>query len=475
MKQILHFIDGQEVPSVSGETFTNVDPWTREPYAEIALGGAADVDRAVAAARRAFEEGPWPRMGFVERGAILHRLGDLIEQNATELAEADTRDMGKPISATLHLDVPRAAVNYRFFADHARLTANESYPMDTGHVSYTTFQPAGVVAVIAPWNWPLMLATWKTAPALAWGNTVVLKPAEDSPTSASILARLASEAGMPPGVFNVVHGFGPESAGAALTAHPDIDRITFTGETATGRAISHAAADHVVPVSLEMGGKGASIVFDDADLDNAVKWATMAAFTNAGQICLAGSRIYVQRGVYAEFTERFVAAANAMVMGDPQEATTQVGPLASRQQVEKLQSFLDEVKERSLTVATGGEIDGWSMRPTVVLDPPASARIVREEAFGPLVTLHPFDTEDDAVAATNDTPYGLSALVFTENLSRGHRVAGRIRAGNVWVNCFFLRDLRAPMGGFGDSGVGRDGGNFSRDFFTEPQAVVVQV
>jgi aminomuconate-semialdehyde/2-hydroxymuconate-6-semialdehyde dehydrogenase len=439
MTFIPHVIDGQESESASGARFASVDPWTREPYAEVALGGAEDADRAVLAARRAFDEGPWPRMGFAERGALLHRFADLI------------------------------------FADHARLSTGEVLPMDSGHHAYTRFEPAGVVVAIAPWNFPLMLESWKVAPALAWGNTVVLKPAEDTPASAALMASLALAAGLPPGVLNVLQGYGPDSAGAALTAHPGVDRITFTGESGTGKTIAGAAAANLVPVSLELGGKGANIVFDDADLDNAVAWSIRAIFSNAGQVCLAGSRLYVQRGIYAEFTDRFVAAAKALVAGDPKDEATQLGPLASEQHYRKVRSYLDGVEADGGTIRTGGLGDGWVVLPTVVENAPPAARICREEVFGPVVTIAPFDDDEDAIRSANDTRYGLNAMVFTRDLSRAHRASAALRAGTVWVNCFFVRDLRAPFGGVGDSGIGREGGTFSREFFTEPKAVVMQV
>ncbi len=478
MSDIQHVIDGKSVESVSGLTFPTVDPWTRQAYADVALGAAADVDLAVTAARRAFDEGPWPRMGFAERGRLMHTLADLVRSHSDELAMADTRDMGKPITDARTKDVPRTAQNFAFFADHARMVTAEALPMDTGHHAYSLYQPAGVVAAIAPWNFPLMLESWKVAPALAWGNTVVLKPAEDTPASATLLARLALEAGLPPGVLNVVHGFGPDSAGAALTSHRGVDRITFTGESGTGRIIAGAAARNLVPVSLELGGKGANLVFDDADLANAVDWSVKAIFTNAGQVCLAGSRLMVQRGIYDEFVAAFVKAAEALVAGDPKDPATQLGPLASHEHYTKVRSFLDEFDSAGLTLATGGAAacgDDWVVRPTVVLDPPADARVCREEVFGPVVTVTPFDTEDQAVALANDSRYGLNAMVFTENLSRAHRVSATLRAGTVWVNCFFIRDLRAPFGGVGDSGIGREGGTFSREFFTEPKAVVMQL
>lgn len=470
-----HVIDGEEVASKDGARFDTVDPWTRRPWAQVALASPDDVERAVASARRAFDDGPWPHMGFAERGRLLHRLADLVEEHGRQLGGADTRDMGKPVSQSVGNDVGRAAQNLRFFADHARLSAADRLPMDSGHHAYTVHGPAGVVAAIAPWNFPLMLETWKVAPALAWGNTVVLKPAEDSPATATMLARLAIEAGLPPGVFNVVHGYGPESAGQALTESAGIDRITFTGASSTGRAIARIAGGNLVPVSLELGGKGANVVFADADLDTAVDWSIRAIFTNAGQVCLAGSRLYVQREVYGEFLDRFVAAAEAMVIGDPSDPDTQLGPLASRSHFEKVRRYVETVEAEGGRIRTGGLDSGWTVRPTVVTDMPQDAPHCREEIFGPLVVVTPFDTEAEAVALANDTPYGLNAMVFTENLSRAHRVSAVLRAGTVWVNCFFIRDLRAPFGGVGASGVGREGGDFSREFFTEPKAVVMQI
>ncbi|WP_329142592.1 aldehyde dehydrogenase [Streptomyces sp. NBC_01456] len=470
-----HVIDGKEVAAASDATFNTVDPYTRQAWAEIALGDSSDADRAVAAARRAFDSGPWPRMGAAERGRILHRLADLIEAHADDLGLADTRDMGKPIAQSRGNDVPRTAANFRFFADHARLSTSEAYSMDTGHHAYARFDPAGVVAAIAPWNFPMMLESWKIAPALAWGNTVVLKPAEDTPVSATLMARLALEAGMPPGVFNVVHGYGPDSAGQALTENAAVDRITFTGESGTGRIIAEAGARNLTPVSLELGGKGANLVFADADLNNAVEWSIRAVFTNSGQVCLAGSRLYVQREIYDEFLTRFIAAADAMVIGDPMDETTQIGPLASAEHHAKVTGYVDTVAEQGGTLRAGGRDDGWTVRPTVITGMGQNARHTREEIFGPVVVVIPFTTEAEVVDLANDTLYGLNAMLFTENLHRAHRVSAALRAGTVWVNCFFVRDLRAPFGGVGDSGIGRGGGTFSREFFTEPKAVVMQI
>ncbi len=470
-----HIIDGVEVPSLDGATMPDIDPFTREEWATVACGGTADADRAVQAARTAFDEGPWPRMGYEKRQAIMHRLADLMDEHADELAMADTRDMGKPIAQALH-DVARSSWNVRFFADHARMSTSEAYPMDSGHHAYTRFDPTGVAVAISPWNFPLMLGTWKVMPALAWGNTVVWKPAEDTPVSATIVGRLALEAGMPPGVLNVVHGYGPDSAGSALTSNPDVDRITFTGESGTGKVISGAASRNLVPVSLELGGKGANIVFDDAELDNAVHWAVQAIFRNAGQICLSGSRLYLQAGIYDEFVERFKAAAEALRAGDPKDASTEFPlALASEEHFTKVKGYLDTLELDGGKILTGGLGDGWSVKPTIIVDAPSSARVCREEIFGPVCVVQRFETEDEVVHAANDTRYGLNAMVFTENLSRAHRVSANLRAGTVWVNCFFIRDLRAPFGGVGDSGVGREGGNFSREFFTEPKAVVMQI
>lgn len=470
-----HVIDGEEVPSVDGATFDVWNPWTQQVFAQAAEGGREDAARAVASARRAFDEGPWPRMGRVERAQAIHRLGDVMEAHADELAALDTTNMGKPLAQARH-DVARSVQNFRFFADHQRDHCGQVYPMDSGHHTYSEYGPAGVVAAISPWNFPLMMASWKIAPALAWGNTCVVKPSEDTPASVTMLGRLAVEAGLPPGVLNVLNGHGTP-AGSSLTADDRVDRVTFTGSSVTGRAVMASAASHLAPVSLELGGKGANIVFDDADLDNAVHWAVEAIFRNSGQICLAGSRLFVGAGVYDEFMDRFVSAAEALTVGDPFDAATRFSVLASRRHFDKVAGYLDGVPEDGGKVLTGGaDTDGrWLVRPTIVTDLPLSAPAYCEEIFGPVCVVNRFSDEDEAVRLANDTRYGLNAMLFTENLSRAHRVASRLRAGTVWVNCFFIRDLRTPFGGVGDSGVGREGGDFSREFFTEPKAVVMQI
>jgi aminomuconate-semialdehyde/2-hydroxymuconate-6-semialdehyde dehydrogenase len=470
-----HVIDGEEVESLDGGRFEVWNPWTQEAWAEAAEGGHEDAGRAVASSRRAFDEGAWPRMGRAERAAAIHRLADLMDQRADDLAALDTTNMAKPFAQSQH-DVARSVWNFRFFADHQRDHCGEVYPMDSGHHSYSEYGPAGVVAAISPWNFPLMMATWKIAPAIAWGNTCVIKPSEDTPASVTLLGRLAVEAGLPPGVLNVLNGHG-SPAGASLTADDRVDRVTFTGSSATGRLVMASAATHLAPVSLELGGKGANIVFDDADLDNAVHWAVEAIFRNSGQICLAGSRLFVASDIYDEFMDRFTAASEALTIGDPFHPETRFSSLASRKHFEKVSSYLEGVGLDGGKILTGGvdEEGRWLVRPTIIADLPLTAAAYCEEIFGPVCVVNRFDSEEQAVGLANDTRYGLNAMLFTENLSRAHRVASRLRAGTVWVNCFFIRDLRTPFGGVGDSGVGREGGNFSREFFTEPKAVVMQI
>jgi len=470
-----HVIDGAEVPSADGATFDLWNPWTQEVFAQAAAGGSEDAARAVASARAAFDDGPWPRLGRAERAAALHRLADLLETRSDELARLDTTNMGKPLAQAKH-DVGRSVANFRFFADHQRDHCGETYPMDSGHHTYSEYGPVGVVAAVSPWNFPLMMASWKVAPAIAWGNTCVIKPSEDAPASVTMMGRLALEAGLPPGVINVLNGYG-SPAGACLVADDRVDRVTFTGSSATGRQVMASAAGHLAPVSLELGGKGANIVFDDAELDNAVRWSIEAIFRNSGQVCLAGSRLFVGSGIYDEFMERFVAAAEQLTIGDPFDPATRFAGLASKRHFDKVSSYVETIGPSGGTLLTGGvETDGrWLVRPTIVTDLPLTAPAYCDEIFGPVCVVNRFDSEDEAISLANDTRYGLNAMVFTENLSRAHRVAARLRAGTVWVNCFFIRDLRAPFGGVGDSGVGREGGNFSREFFTEPKAIVMQI
>ncbi len=470
-----HVIDGDEVPSADGATFDVTNPWTQQVWAQAAAGGPADADRAVASARKAFDEGPWPRMKRADRSAAIHRLADVLEAHADELALADTTNMGKPLAQAAH-DVVRTVNNFRFFADSQRDHTGEVYPMDSGHHAYSEYGPAGVVAAISPWNFPLMMASWKVAPALAWGNTCVVKPSEDTPASVTMLGRLAVEADLPPGVLNVLNGFG-HPAGSALTGDDRVDRVTFTGSSATGRTVMASASTHLAPVSLELGGKGANVVFDDADLDNAVYWACEAIFRNSGQICLAGSRLFVQSGIYDAFMDRFVEAAEALTIGDPLDPAVRVSVLSSKRHFDKVAGYVDRIPEDGGKILTGGVDPGgrWLVRPTIVTGLPYDSAAYCDEIFGPVCVVNRFETEDEAVALANGTRYGLNAMLFTDDLSRAHRVSSRLRAGMVWVNCFFIRDLRTPFGGVGDSGVGREGGDFSREFFTEPKAVIMQI
>jgi aminomuconate-semialdehyde/2-hydroxymuconate-6-semialdehyde dehydrogenase len=476
----LHVIDGDLVASADGREFNTIDPSEGAPYASVAEGGREDTRRAVHAARRAFDEGPWPRMSTPERRRLLNRLADRIDERASELAEAESRDMGKPIVESLSHDMPRVARNFRFFADYQDFAAAETFPM-AGFHTYTRYEPKGVVAAISPWNFPLMLASWKVAPALAFGNTVVLKPAEEAPATAAMLGEIAAEV-LPPGVLNVVHGFGPDAAGAFLVSDPDVDVITFTGESRTGEAIMRAASSDLKALSFELGGKSPNVVFADADLDKAIPGTVRGIFSNQGEVCLAGSRLFVERSILDEFSERLVAAARGLRIGRPLDEATQLGPLVSEQHREKVESYIDIAARDGGKVITGGgrprapETErGYYLEPTVITDVPVDSRASQEEIFGPVLVVTPFDTETQAIEWANGTEYGLAAMVWTENLSRAHRVAAAIRSGVVWVNCFFVRDLRAPFGGMKRSGIGREGGAHSREFFTEPKAVTMRI
>jgi aminomuconate-semialdehyde/2-hydroxymuconate-6-semialdehyde dehydrogenase len=479
---VRHFIGGEWADSADGATFESVSPIDNTVIAHVARGGVTDADRAVEAARRAFDHGPWPTMNPAARKKVLHAAAALIEERLEEFATAETRDMGKPISESRTKDVPRAAYNLRFFADFAEHTHTETYAKPWDNVmTYTLREPAGVSACISPWNFPLMLETWKIAPALAFGNTVVLKPAEQSPLTAGLLAQVFADAGMPPGVFNVVQGFGPGEAGERLTEHPGVDLVTFTGESATGRLIMARAAGTLKRCSFELGGKSAAIVMADADLDRAVPGTIDGIFRNQGEVCLAGSRLYVQRPIYDEFCARYVAAAQNLVVGDPRDPATQVGPLVSREHLDKVLSYIQLGEQEGAKLLTGGHqltdgplAEGNYVAPTVFADVDNSWRISQEEIFGPVQVIAPFDGVDQAITLANDSRYGLAGMIWTTSLDIAHKVAREVRTGTMWVNCFFVRDLRAPFGGMKDSGIGREGGLHSEEFFTEAKAVVLQ-
>jgi aminomuconate-semialdehyde/2-hydroxymuconate-6-semialdehyde dehydrogenase len=474
------FVDGAWEEASSGRTFESVNPATGKKLASIQEAGPDDVDRAVAAARRAFDHGPWPGMAVAERSRILNRVGEIILERKDELARLETLDTGKPIRESLQVDIPRSAYNFQFFADFIKNTASESYPLDDRALSYVTRQPVGVAALITPWNLPLYLTTWKVAPCLAAGNTCVVKPAELTPLTAAKLAEIGQAAGLPAGVLNVVQGFGPAAAGEALTRHPGVNLISFTGETTTGKAIMAAAAPTLKRLSFELGGKGAAIVFGDSDLDDALPIVRRAAFQNQGEVCLAGSRLLVEQSAYPVVLERLVTAAQNIKLGDPLDPSTEMGALISGEHWQKVKSYVEMARSEGAQVLCGGDRpkhlpEGNFFLPTVIAGVSPESRVCQEEIFGPVVTVVPFRDEEEAVAIANGTPYGLSAVVCTCDLKRAHRVAGRLQCGTVWINCWLLRDLRAPFGGFKSSGIGREGGHYSMEFFTEAKTVCVKL
>lgn len=481
MITLRHFIGGEFVDSASGGVFESISPIDNTPVAEAARGGHEDVDRAVRAARAAFPE--WAAMDPAQRRRILYRVADGIEARLDELAEWEVRDMGKPIASARTKDIPRSAHNFRFFADAAEQAHTKAFskPWD-GVLTYELREPLGVAGAVSPWNFPLMLLTWKVAPALAYGCTVVAKPAEQSPVTATLLAEIFRDAGAPDGVFNLVHGFGPGEAGEALVAHPDVDAITFTGESATGKAIMAAAAPGLKKLSFELGGNSPNIVCADADLDEAAAGSLRGIFTNQGEVCLAGARLLVERPVYDEFVARMVEGAERYKVGNPLDPATGMGPLVSTEHMEKVLSYIDLAVEEGAKLMTGGHrltdgglAAGNYVAPTVFADADNHMKSCRDEIFGPVEMVIPFDSLDEAVATANDTRYGLAAMVWTTNVNTAHRVARELKAGTVWVNCFFVRDLRAPFGGYRESGVGREGGDYSYEFFTESKAVVMKL
>jgi len=486
LREVRHFIDGRYVASAADKRYDNVNPATGETIGQVHEAGRAEVDAAVAAAREALA-GEWGRLPLAERVERLYRVADGINARFDEFLAAECADTGKPFSLARHIDIPRGAANFKIFADVVKNVAAESFRMDTpdgrGALNYALRVPKGVVAVVCPWNLPLLLMTWKVGPALACGNTVVVKPSEDTPSTATLLGEVMNEAGIPPGVYNVVHGFGPDSAGAFLTAHPDVDAITFTGETATGTAIMQAAAVGVRDVSFELGGKNAAVVFADCDLDAAIEGTMRSVFANCGQVCLGTERVYVQRPIFDAFVERLRAGAEALRMGDPRDAATTMGPLISEVHRRKVLAYYDQARSLGAQVITGGGVaelpapfsNGCWVEPTIWTGLGEDSAIVREEIFGPCCHVAPFDDEDEAIRLANDTPYGLASSIWTTDATRAHRVAGRIEAGIIWVNSWFLRDLRTPFGGMKQSGIGREGGVHSLEFYTELKNVCVKL
>lgn len=484
-KELRHFIDGKFVSS-SRAPFQNRNPVTGEVIGLVHEADQATVDLAVKAAKRALK-GPWGKMSEHDRAAILRKVADGITRRFDEFLRAEVLDTGKPASLASHIDIPRGAANFNVFADQVVSLSSESFRMATpdgrGALNYAIRVPRGVIAVVCPWNLPLLLMTWKVAPALACGNAVVVKPSEETPTTATLLGEVMNEAGVPPGVYNVVHGFGPDSAGEFLTRHPDVNGITFTGETRTGTAIMKAAAEGVRPVSFELGGKNAGIVFADCDLDAAIEGTMRSVFANCGQVCLGTERVYVERPLFDKFVTRLAEAAGKLKVGDPFDKTTNLGPLISQEHQRKVLSYYERAKQEGAKIVLGGGIPkvpealtgGSWIEPTIWTGLPNSSAILREEIFGPCCHITPFDSEDEVIALANDNVYGLATAIWTQNLSRAHRVAAQIEVGIAWVNSWFLRDLRTPFGGSKQSGIGREGGIHSMEFYTELRNVCVKL
>jgi aminomuconate-semialdehyde/2-hydroxymuconate-6-semialdehyde dehydrogenase len=484
VKFIQNYIDGKFV--AGQHEFADVNPADGSVIAQVSEADRNLVDRAVQSARQALA-GKWGRASVRERAARLRKVADAIESRFDCFVATEVADTGKPISLASRLDVPRAAANFRAFADLISAAGIESFQTETADgksaLNYAVRKPLGVVGIITPWNLPLLLLTWKVAPALACGNAVVVKPSEETPASATLLAEVMQSAGIPDGVYNVVHGFGPNSAGEFLTQHPDVNAVTFTGESQTGAAIMKTVASSVKPVSFELGGKNAAVVFADCDFEDAIAGIADAVFLNTGQVCLCAERIYVERGIFDRFVSALKHKAEGLLLGSPLEPATEMGPLISKQHREKVVSYYSLARKEGASVVTGGGIpkfgnsldNGFYVQPTIYTGLAESAHCVKEEIFGPVCHVAPFDTEDEAVSMANNTQYGLAASIWTSNLKRGHRVAQQMNTGITWVNCWFLRDLRTPFGGMGLSGIGREGGMHSLNFYSELNNICIRL
>ena len=485
-KAVMHFINGEYTPGTSGKVFQNINPVDGSVICDVHEGLKPEVDAAVTAAKDALR-GPWGKMTIEERVAILHKVADGVNARFDEFLEAECKDTGKPKSLARHIDIPRGASNFKAFAEVIKNAPTETFPMatpdGTGALNYSIRTPKGVIAVISPWNLPLLLMTWKVGPALACGNTVVVKPSEETPLTTSLLGEVMNDAGVPAGVCNVVNGFGPDSAGAYLTEHPDVDAITFTGETSTGTAIMKAAAVGMRDVSMELGGKNPAIVFADCDMDKAIEGVMRSVFVNCGQVCLGTERVYVERPIFDEFVARLKAGAEDLKVGEPDDEDANFGPLISKEHQEKVLGYYDLARKLGANVVTGGGVPdmgdalsgGAWVEPTIWTGLDDDSAIMREEIFGPCCHISPFDDEDEVILRANDTVYGLACSIWTENLSKSHRVAGQIESGLTWVNSWFLRDLRTPFGGSKQSGIGREGGVHSLEFYTELRNICVKL
>ncbi len=484
MKQFLNYINGEFV--ATGKTFDKRRPIDNQIIGAVHEAGRAEVNAAVAAARAALH-GDWGRMSVVKRVELLYAVANEIDRRFDDFLQAELADTGKPHSLASHIDIPRGAANFKVFADIVKNVPSESFEMTTPDggkaVSYGLRTPLGVVAVICPWNLPLLLMTWKVGPALACGNTVIVKPSEETPATATLLGEVMSKVGVPKGVYNVLHGFGPDSAGEFLTRHPGVNGITFTGETRTGEAIMAAAAKGVRPVSFELGGKNAGIVFADADFEEAVAGIARSSFENCGQVCLGTERVYVQRPIFNQFVAALKLKAQALKIGPPDMPGVGLGPLISAEHKQKVMAYYELARSEGATVATGGGApampaelsEGHWVQPTIWTGLPESARVIREEIFGPCCHIAPFDTEEEAINLANNTEYGLCTTVWTQNLGTAHRMAAAIEVGLCWINSWFLRDLRTAFGGAKASGIGREGGVHSLEFYTELRNVMVKL
>jgi aldehyde dehydrogenase (NAD+) len=471
-------INNRWVNSASGKTFATVNPTTGEEICQVAEADAADVDAAVHAARRAFESESWRRMRASERGRLLYRLAELIEKNAAELASLEATDNGKPYSLAKAVDVAKTVACYRYFAGWADKMHGKTIPIDGDYFCFTRLEPIGVVGQIIPWNFPMLMQAWKLAPALATGNTVVMKPAEQTPLSALRIGELIVEAGFPEGVVNLVPGYGP-AAGAAIARHMDVDKVSFTGSTEVGRLILEASAkSNLKRVTLELGGKSPNIIFADADMDAAVEGAHMGLFYNQGQMCCAGSRVFVEQKIYYEFVEKSVARARKRVVGDPFDPGTELGPLVDGAQLERVLGYIESGRSEGATLACGGERmgrRGYFVQPTVFADVRDEMKIAREEIFGPVMSILPFKDVDEVIARANRSAYGLAAAVWTSDVQKAHAVANGVQAGTVWVNCYNVLDPRAPFGGFKQSGIGRELGEYGLQEYTEIKTITMKM
>jgi len=480
MKRILNYIGGELIEPSSGQYLDNIEPATGKVYAQIPDSDGEDVQLAVNAAKKA--QSGWASMPIEDRSAILMKIADYIDRDLELLAKAETIDNGKPISLARSVDIPRASSNFRFYASAIINFSTEANVTADKGVNYTVRQPVGIAGCISPWNLPLYLFSWKIAPALATGNCVIAKPSEVTPMTAYLLSKICIEAGLPPGVLNIIHGLGPK-VGEAIVSHPDIPAISFTGGTATGARIASITAPMFKKLSLELGGKNPNIVFDDCNFNEALTTTLRSSFANQGQICLCGSRVYIQRGIYDKFLSAFIQKAKSMTVGDPLDETTRTGAVVSEDHMRKVQSYIKLAKEEGGVVEAGGVQvklagrceNGYFIQPTVITGLNEDCRTNQEEIFGPVVTMQPFDTEEEVIAMANGTKYGLSATIWTENLKRAHSVAGKINSGIVWVNCWLVRDLRTPFGGMKQSGVGREGGTEALKFFTEAKNICIKI